>query len=146
MTGSVSHVCRSTVVDLGGGLACCVYILDNNGSNEFSPDARNEAIAGLFASHIAEADREADVQAFAELAVSALGSRGQAGFSPGGGPSLRSGEFFLASHYWGFARLIPAKSALVILLCRPSDNSSLGWAAINSAATRLESLLLRRSV
>ncbi len=144
---AIARVCRAVVGELEGGIACGVYVLNAGESDEsFSASQADEqALAGLLAMHLQQPERDADVQAFSESAIELLGRRGQrrcAPLSGAQGGALLPGEVMIAGRdYWGFARLLQEKDALIIVLMAPAENTGLGWAALNTAAARVATAL-----
>lgn len=133
---SISNLCRSAVAELEGGVSCCVYVLNEDDPPD-SVSTQRQALSGLFAGYTSRPEYEREVRAFAEIALVALGPPGQSRLALSGAEGLRNGEFFLASRFWGFARFLPGKQVLVVLLSHPSSNPNHGWAALNTATSRI---------
>lgn len=134
---SLAHLCRSTVTSLEGGIACCIYILDEDDSNT-SP--QYQAASGLVASYVRHPEYEHNASRFVEIALAALGPVGRSRLLPNS-PKVYPGEFFLATNLWGFARLLSEKHALVTLLSQPVHNPNHGWATLSTMTSRLGSIL-----
>jgi hypothetical protein len=89
----------------------------------------------LLASHARGEHDEGQDQAFVELALRVLGPEGQRRMP--GARGQGEAELLVASGRWSFARLIPSKGAVLVLVCRSGESASLGWAAVNAAVARL---------
>lgn len=123
---TLARLCRSIVNETEGGLSCRVYLLSRQ-----DPEDEKDQEAVLLASHARGEHDEGQDQAFAELALRVLGPEGQRRL-PGA-----NAELLVASGWWSFARLLPSKGAVLVLVCRAGENASLGWAAVNAAVARL---------
>lgn len=127
---TLARLCRSIADETEGGLSCRVYLLSRQDPGE---EEGQEAV--LLASHARSEHDEGQDQAFVELALRVLGPEGQGRLS--GASEQGEAELFVASGRWSFARLLPSKGAVLVLVCRPGENASLGWAAVNAAVARL---------
>jgi hypothetical protein len=127
---TLARLCRSIVNETEGGLSCRVYLLSRQDPGE---EEGQEAV--LLASHARGEHDEGQDQAFVELALRVLGPEGQRRMP--GARGQGEAELLVASGRWSFARLIPSKGAVLVLVCRSGESASLGWAAVNAAVARL---------
>ena len=122
------QVCKDAVLANDSGLACAVVAADSD---------RELAVFSRSPEHVHS------LRAFLQAARVLLGEQGRQALSDllEPGSVSRGGDVHLAGDVLGYARLLPSKNVLLVLIVAPSHNVGLGWATLSVAASQLEHLL-----
>lgn len=119
------QICRDSVRSFEGGIACGVY--------QFS-SAAALAFFEIEQSHV-------DSEAIVQMALLLLGEEGLSQTAAVAGSSFSPTtprELYVSGAVHGYARLLPEKGVIVLLISSATNNVGTGWAALSVLASRVE--------
>lgn len=133
---ALDDVCRQVTEESDEVLACAVYLLEPHRDDLEANQLRRLASHAVLPEAL---DASAD---FIRMAADTLGPEGQQRLEVLTGTACAvSADLYVTAQHDHYARFLAAKEVLVMVVLRATDSPALGWAALNSAALRIESWL-----
>lgn len=125
MTSTLLQICRDSVRSFEGGIACGVFGF---------PSATALAFFEIEQSHVHS-------ESIVQMALLLLGEEGLSQTASVAGSSFSPStprEMYVSGAVHGYARLLPEKGVIVLLISSATNNVGTGWAALSVLSSRVE--------